>query len=83
MSSQDQGKFTTHLIEYDYQGLTWMIEIQATSWSDAEARLKALRLGKVFGSDAFQVRIPKRDWLAIGVTFVAGVLTGHWGLISL
>lgn len=83
MNSQDQGKFTTHLIEYDYQGSTWMIEIQATSWADAEARLKALRLGKVFGSDALQVKVPSLDWLAIGAVFVAGVLTGHWGLIHL
>lgn len=37
------------LIEYQHEGSSWGAEIQATSFDDAEQRLRALQYGAVLG----------------------------------
>lgn len=42
-------KEKTYLCDYSYAGSRWSIEIAATSFEDAEARLRALSKGQVAG----------------------------------
>lgn len=65
----DQSK--TYLCSYDYNGEQWEIEIDATSFEDARARLSALYYsGRVDGELIEQIVIPKLlpskwvEWLA-------------------
>lgn len=49
--------------EYSYEGRRWSIELPATSWEDAEARLKRLAYGKVLGE--LKAIVPyELGWLA-------------------
>lgn len=47
MSNKSSQKY--YLCDYQYEGETWCIEIPASSWEDAEARLKRLAYGRVVG----------------------------------
>ena len=50
-------EFKTFLLDYRFNGNTWSIDLPATSWEDAEARLRAiLQTGHIEGELA--ARIP-------------------------
>lgn len=38
-----------YLVDYNYQGERWCIELPADSWEDAQARLRRLAYGQVVG----------------------------------
>lgn len=44
-----KGKQKKYLCDYQYEGKTYCIEISASSWEDAQARLRQLGYGKVVG----------------------------------
>lgn len=48
MSEQEPGQ-GIYLISYPYRGERWNIQMPAESFEDAEARLRALSMGKVDG----------------------------------
>jgi hypothetical protein len=50
------------LIEYQYEGSTWCLELQAASRADAEARLKALPWARLLGEVAFSASVPE-SWV--------------------
>lgn len=45
-----EQKYRQYCCEYDHEGRPQAIEIYATSWEDAEQRLKAIGFGKVVGT---------------------------------
>jgi hypothetical protein len=51
------------LIEYQYDGASWCLELQAASRADAEARLKALPWARLLGEVAFSASIPE-SWIS-------------------
>jgi hypothetical protein len=56
--------YKIYLCDYQYDGYKWSIEIPATSFEDAEKRLKALRYGEVVGELKLSIPIPiKQTWL--------------------
>lgn len=60
----ESQKFKTYLCDYQYEGSTWSVEISATSFEDAENRLKALNHGEIVGELKLSVPIPvKQTWL--------------------
>lgn len=65
----------TFLCDYSYAGSRWSVEIVATSFEDAEARLRALSRGKVAGEVQAVIPMPitwiGRLKVAIGRLFVA------------
>lgn len=50
-------KFSRYLIEYQYEGATWNLELQAASRADAEARLKALPWARLLGEITFSASL--------------------------
>lgn len=54
--------YKTYAIEYQHEGSVWVLHIQATSWQDAEQRLRALQFGSVFGE--IQMEVPA--WVPLG-----------------
>jgi hypothetical protein len=55
--------FATYLVSYPYQGARWGVELKATSFEDAAARLRALGWGSVDGVAMFKVLVPGGNWL--------------------
>ena len=56
-----------YLCEYRHEGATWSVEIHASSFEDAENRLKALSRGKVLGE--IKLTIPVMPgWFAKAVS---------------
>jgi hypothetical protein len=66
--SQD---YKTYLVDYRYKGSTWCLELKATSWEDARARLRCLVNASVEGELALKVYVSKplatriMEWLGI------------------
>jgi len=57
--------YKIYLCDYQYEDCKWSIEISATSFEDAEKRLKALRYGEVVGELKLSIPIPiKQTWMA-------------------
>ncbi len=54
--------YARYSIEYDYRGARWSVEVLATSWQDAEARLAAIAEGTVTGRITGSV--PADGWRA-------------------
>jgi hypothetical protein len=52
-----EPKFNRYLIEYQYDGASWNLELQAASRADAEARLKALPWARLLGEVAFSASV--------------------------
>jgi hypothetical protein len=50
------------LIEYQFEGASWNLELQAASRDDAEARLKALPWARLLGEIAFSASVPE-SWI--------------------
>jgi hypothetical protein len=73
MSMSDE-KWTDYACEYNYDGKRWGFSVCATSWDDARARLKAMGMGQVVGSDLIVVPVPRGlGWLAERLAqFLAG-----------
>lgn len=51
-------------IEYQHEGSTWIVHVYATSWKDAEQRLRALQYGTVFGEihGSIPASLPGGSW---------------------
>lgn len=63
MSEPD--KWSDYACEYNYEGKRWGFSVRATSWNDARARVKAMGMGQVVGSDLVTIRVPRGlGWLA-------------------
>ncbi len=56
-------KYETYLCEYPYDGRRWMVDIKATSWDDARARVKALAWTELKGRSVMTVPVPMGDAL--------------------
>ncbi len=52
------NNYKTYLCSYVYEGKSWSVEIKATSFEDAENRLKALAKGKVEMEVVLTIPIP-------------------------
>mgnify|MGYP001583314352 FL=1 len=48
-----EPKFQTYLVDYPHEGAFWSLEIKATSFEDAEARVRQLQYAKVAGELKF------------------------------
>lgn len=48
----------TYLVSYPYQGARYSIEVAATDWADAEARIKQMCFAKVDGEVALKIPVP-------------------------
>lgn len=58
-------KWTDYACEYGYDGKRWGFTVCATSWDDARARVKAMGMGQVVGSDVKTIKVPRgAGWLA-------------------
>lgn len=58
-------QWSEYLCEYGYQGSRWAFTVKALSWDDARARVKAMGMGQVVGSDVTVYRVPRGlGWLA-------------------
>jgi hypothetical protein len=49
--------FNRYLIEYQYDGAMWCLELQAASRADAEARIKALPWARLLGEISFSASV--------------------------
>lgn len=54
----DSNKLIKYLCEYEYQGYKWEAYIDATSFENAEARLRCLGRGKVLGGPVYTIPVP-------------------------
>ena len=69
--NSDESK--TYLCDYKYEGATWSIEIKATSFEDAQKRLRALVRGEIVGELKFSIPVPlKESWVNKIRKFIAG-----------
>ena len=63
------NEYKTYLVDYRYKGQTWCIELTATSWEDAQARVKCLVNANVAGEVALKIPVPEtlierlRQWI--------------------
>lgn len=61
-SNSSQHKI--YLCDYQYEDHTWSVEISATSFEDAENRLRAIRQGQIVGELKFSIPVPiKQSWM--------------------
>ena len=58
-STDGSEEYKTYLVDYRYKGSTWCIELKATSWEDAQARLRCLVNANVEGELALKIYVPK------------------------
>lgn len=49
--------------EYNFDGARWGIEIVAKDWDEAQARMKAVGMGTIIGSDAVTIPVPGGSWV--------------------
>ena len=52
---ETEPKFQTYLIDYPHAGAFWSLEIKATSFEDAAARVRQLQYAKVAGELKFRL----------------------------
>lgn len=68
---KDSSEWKTYLVDYRYQGKTWCLEMSATSWEDARARVRCLINANVEGQVALKIPVPEswfkrvQKWLSI------------------
>lgn len=62
----------TYLCDYQYEGALWSVEIVASSFEDAERRLRALGRGKVAGEVQLVIPVPTK-WTTRLVELVASI----------
>ena len=55
---EDSNKFIRYACEYEYQGHKWAAYIDASSFENAEARLRCLGRGTVLGGPVYTIPIP-------------------------
>lgn len=53
-------RFETHSIRYDYDGSQWVLDVKATSASDALARVRAATQGQYIGTEIVPLWPPSR-----------------------
>jgi hypothetical protein len=67
----DYGRImNTYFCEYSYKGDTWTMEITASSWEEAEERVKAIQEGaKVRGVIRLKIPVPMRvmKWITSAI----------------
>lgn len=57
-----EPEFKTFLLDYRFNGNTWSIDLPATSWEDADARLRAiLQTGHIEGELAARIPLTPKD----------------------
>lgn len=50
MTDEQGGQCRMYMVDYPYQGSKYCVDVYATSWEDAEARLNAIKgWGKIAG----------------------------------
>ena len=68
----DSSQYQKYLVEYAYEGSRWTVEISATSYEDARARVRRLSTAEVLGEVKATISIPEnwvmkaRKWLGVG-----------------
>lgn len=64
METAMSNRFQTYLCSYRYNNRQWSFDLKATSFEDAETRLKAIGYGSVDGVVEMKIPVPVRsDWL--------------------
>ncbi len=58
MSENPDSAYKNFLCEYGFEGARWCLTIKATSWDEARARLKAIGMGQVKGTDVVSIPVP-------------------------
>lgn len=57
-------QYQIYLCDYQYDGHKWSVEIPATSFEDAQNRLKALSKGEIVGHLKLAISVPfKQGWV--------------------
>ncbi len=51
-------EYKTYACQYNFEGSKWIVEIQAKSHEEAEARLRNIGYGQVLGEVKLQMKIP-------------------------
>lgn len=61
----DSTEYKQYGIEYQYEGSRWILEIWATSFEDAEARVRRLSYSKVLGELKASIPVPAKplSWI--------------------
>lgn len=54
------AEYKIYLIEYQYEGSSWGLELWATSFEDAEARVRRLSGSKVLGELKVSIPVPTK-----------------------
>ncbi|SHK23780.1 hypothetical protein SAMN02745194_04518 [Roseomonas rosea] len=63
-SVNGDGHYRPFEVHYGYLGRRWAIEIMATSFEDAEARVRALAFARLGGEIVLHVPVaPRTGWL--------------------
>jgi hypothetical protein len=59
LEQNNSSNYQTYLCDYQFEGRTYSISIIATSWKEAERRLRCIAgNGKIIGGPAFTIKIP-------------------------
>ena len=66
---ENSSEWKTYLVDYRYKGQTWCLEMRATSWEDARARVRCLINANVEGEVALKIPVPE-SWFKRVLTLI-------------